>query len=181
MKIQRMEKDMYYLKLALSVSERSTCLRRKYGSVIVNHDRIVSTGYNGSPRDCVNCSDVGTCVRIQNKVEHNKDYTDCNAVHSEQNAIIHADYLEMQGATLYLAGEDKETGKLIENIDCCPLCKRMIINAGISKVVMLESGGHIKTVQVYDWILENNERRIPPKKDGEDDDSFEYNTMEKDC
>jgi dCMP deaminase len=155
----RPTKDEYYLNIARSVALRSTCLRRNYGSVIVNHDRIISTGYNGAPRNCVNCNEYGYCIRVKKNVEHNSDYSECIGVHSEQNAIIHADYLEMQGATLYLAGIDRETGKSIVNIDCCPFCKRMIINAGIDNVVMMDGEHSIKRVKVYDWISEINNNR----------------------
>lgn len=152
----RPTKEEYYLNIARSVALRSTCLRRNYGSVIVNHDRIVSTGYNGAPRNCVNCNDYGYCIRAKKNVAHNSDYSECIAVHSEQNAIIHATYSDMQGTTLYLAGIDRETGKSIVDIDCCPFCKRMIINAGIDTVVMMEGENSIRRVKVYDWITEIN-------------------------
>lgn len=159
MDIYRLSKDEYYLSIARSVSLRSTCLRRHYGAVIVNQDRIISTGYNGAPRNCVNCVEFNGCVRMKNNVSHNSDYTECISVHAEQNAIIHATYSDMQGATLYLAGIDMETGKSIVDIDSCPFCKRMIINAGIDNVVMMEGDHSIKRVKTYDWIAEINYNR----------------------
>lgn len=147
----RRNKDVYYLRIALEVLTRSTCLRRHYGAIIVKDDRIVSTGYNGAPRGCTNCNDSDFCIRKANNVAHNTDYTQCVAVHAEQNAIIHASFNDMQGATLYLAGVDADTNKLIDDIDCCPLCKRMIINAGISKVVFMESGKY-RIEEVKSWI-----------------------------
>lgn len=152
----RPDKDQYYLTIALAVSMRSTCLRRHYGSVIVKNDHIVSTGYNGAPRGCINCSDIGECIRIKKQIAHNTDYTDCKAVHSEQNAIIQANHLDLQDATLYLAGHDVETGQTIDYIDCCPLCKRMIINSGIKTVIMLQHDQTAKIVPVSNWIHEMN-------------------------
>lgn len=132
----RLSKDDYYLRIAKDVAMRSTCLRRNYGAVIVNHDRIVSTGYNGAPRGEVNCCDRGTCPRIENNVPHNSGtYSDCCSVHAEQNAIIHATFTDMQGATLYLYGVNPESGETISDISPCPICSRMIKNAGISRVV----------------------------------------------
>ena len=131
----RMSKDAYYLEIAKTIAKRSTCLRRNYGAVIVNADRIVSTGYNGAPRGDENCCDRGTCPRIEKQVAHNTgDYSDCCSVHAEQNAIIHGTFSDMQGATLYLAGFDYESGDLLDALPC-PICHRMIKNAGIVRVV----------------------------------------------
>ena len=131
----RMSKDAYYLEIAKTIAKRSTCLRRNYGAVIVNADRIVSTGYNGAPRGDENCCDRGTCPRIEKQIAHNSgDYSDCCSVHAEQNAIIHGTFSDMQGATLYLSGFDYDSGTLIE-AKPCPICSRMIRNAGITRVV----------------------------------------------
>lgn len=131
----RMSKDVYYLEIAKTIAKRSTCLRRNYGAVIVNADRIVSTGYNGAPRGDENCCDRGTCPRIEKQIAHNSgDYSDCCSVHAEQNAIIHGTFSDMQGATLYLSGFDFDSGTLIE-AKPCPICSRMIRNAGITRVV----------------------------------------------
>lgn len=123
--------DEYYLGIAAAVSRRSTCLRRQYGAVIVNNDEIIATGYNGSPRGCENCCDIGKCNREEH--EHNDgNYGDCRSVHAEMNAIISASRREMIGSTLYLAGF--ENGQAIA-AEPCPICKRLIINAGIARVV----------------------------------------------
>lgn len=140
--MKRMSKDEYYLDIALAVSKRSTCLRRRYGCVIVKNDEIIATGYNGSPRGAVNCCDVGECKRI-NEPHNSGDYSDCCSVHAEQNAIISADRAKMIGATLYLTGVDvfrvmNGTGFTLDEIKDakpCPICERMIINAGITKIV----------------------------------------------
>ncbi|MBQ1771998.1 MAG: cytidine deaminase, partial [Clostridia bacterium] len=111
-------------------------LRRQYGAVIVKNDEIVSTGYNGAPRGEDNCCDIGTCWRERNNIPHGEQYEKCVAVHAEQNAIISASRREMLGATLYLAGF--ENGEPIRNAEPCMICRRLIKNAGIEKVINLE-------------------------------------------
>lgn len=134
----RMSKDEYYLGIANAVSKRSTCLRRHYGAVIVNDDEIIATGYNGSPRGEVNCCDKGFCKRNELGIAHNTpSYSDdCHSVHAEQNAMLSAARREMIGATLYLYGEELEDGEW-KSIDAvaCPLCRRMIANSGIVRIV----------------------------------------------
>lgn len=130
----RPSKDEYYLGIALAVAARSTCLRRRYGCVVVANDEIIATGYNGAARGDVNCCDTGKCARVGR--EHNDgDYGTCPAVHAEMNALLSASRSETIGATLYLAGVDLETGERVDGISPCPVCSRMIANAGISAVV----------------------------------------------
>lgn len=131
MKIIRPSLNEYYLEIARAVSRRSTCLRRQYGAVIVNDDEIIATGYNGSPRGETNCCDIGVCKRVGHK--HNDgDYDQCNSVHAEMNAMLSASRRGMLGATLYLAGF--ENGQEIA-AEPCPICRRLIKNAGIKLVV----------------------------------------------
>lgn len=163
----RKSKDSYYCNIAVAVAERSTCLRRKYGAVIVKDDVIVSTGYNGAPRGRANCCDIGTCKRASENIPHGERYELCRSVHAEQNAIIAAGYEKTNGATLYLAGIDVSEvhgafgeEKFVEDPDCCMMCKRVIINAGIKKVVFLspKSGLEIlRTVDVQEWIDKEDE------------------------
>ena len=129
--MSRIDVDSYYLNIAKAVSKRSSCLKRQYGAVIVNNQEIVAAGYNGSPRGEENCCDRGYCERLH-EVHNSGLYDTCKSVHAEQNAIISASRRQMIGGTLYLYGE--ENGKVI---DCepCPICERMIKNAGIVKVV----------------------------------------------
>lgn len=128
----RPSKDLYYLNIAKAVSMRSTCLKRQYGAVIVNNDEIVSTGYNGSVRGSENCCDVGICPRMS--LPHNSgDYNICKSVHAEQNAIISASRREMLGATIYLFGRENDID--IDNVEPCPICRKLIENAGISRLV----------------------------------------------
>lgn len=140
--MERITKDEYYLKIAKTVSSRSTCLKRQYGCVIVNNDEIIATGYNGSPRGEDNCCDRGFCLRMDEPNNSGK-YDECHSVHAEQNAMISASRKDMIGATMYLYGQEfrKETltassGYMIEQFleieaTPCPICKRMLKNAGI--------------------------------------------------
>lgn len=132
----RPSKDAYYLDIAKAVSRRSTCLRRHYGAVVVANDEIIATGYNGAARGQANCCDLHRCLR--EGCEHNDgNYGSCPAVHAEMNALLSASRSEAIGATLYLAGYDLEEGREIYGweIEPCPVCKRMIANAGIAEVV----------------------------------------------
>jgi dCMP deaminase len=123
--------DKYYLDIAKAVSKRSSCLKRQYGAVIVANQEIISTGYNGSPRGEKNCCDMGSCARLHEPHNSGK-YDLCKSVHAEQNAIISASRTGMIGSTLYLYGE--ENGVAIDAAPC-PICERMIKNAGIVTVV----------------------------------------------
>lgn len=135
--VERPSKNEYYMEIAKAVSMRSTCLRRRYGAVIVKDDEIISTGYNGAPRGEQNCSDAGVCYRMQNDIPHGERYEACRSVHAEMNAIISAKRSEMIGATLYLYGYDVVDDKEIKAIPC-DICARLIKNAGIERVVSKE-------------------------------------------
>ncbi len=150
---QRRDKHNYYLDIAESVLERGTCIRRKYGSIIVKNDEIISTGYTGAPRGRKNCNDLGFCRREQLNIPRGERYELCRSVHSEANAIISAPRRDMIGATLYLAGRDCATGELVSNASSCAMCKRMIINAGIEKVVIRNTKDAFTVIDVQrDWI-----------------------------
>lgn len=138
----RMSKDEYYLNIAKAVAQRSTCLKRRYGCVIVKDDEIISTGYNGSPRGFENCCDNGKCERMD-KPHNSGDYSDCCSVHAEQNAMLSAARKDMIGATMYLAGEERKWSETnqsyfdwveIERAEPCPICARMILNCGLRVV-----------------------------------------------
>lgn len=137
--VERISKTDYYLGIAKAVSLRSTCLRRRYGAVIVKNDEIIATGYNGAPRGEQNCCDTGECYRQRMGIPHGEQYEKCVSVHAEQNAIISASRSEMIGATLYLYGWDVETGKSIDAAPCL-ICDRLIRNAGIADVVTSKEG-----------------------------------------
>lgn len=148
----RTSKQNYYLDIADAVLERSTCLRRKYGAIIVRSDEIISTGYNGAPRGRRNCSDIGGCTRETLHIPSGERYELCRSVHAEANAIISASRRDMIGATLYLVGRDARTNELLNDASSCSMCKRQIINAGIERVVVRVTPTEYRTVMVSDWI-----------------------------
>ncbi|MDO4730785.1 MAG: deaminase [Clostridia bacterium] len=150
--MKRRDKDNYYLDIASTVLERGTCLRRNYGAIIVKNDRIVSTGYVGSPRKRENCIDRGFCIREKLNINRGERYELCRSVHAEANAIISASRTDMIGATLYLVGKDAKTGNYVENAAPCSMCKRLIINAGIDKVIIRNDDDNFTTINVEDWI-----------------------------
>ncbi len=119
---KRTDKQNYYLDIADAVLERSTCLRRKYGAIIVRNDEIISTGYNGAPRGRKNCSDLGGCMREKLGIPSGQRYELCRSVHAEANAIISAPRRDMIG------------------------------NAGIEKVVIRTGPTDYITIPVSDWI-----------------------------
>jgi len=137
--------DEYFLEIAQLVGKRSTCLRRKYGAVIVKDNIIVSTGYNGAARGEPNCIDTGLCVREQYNVPKGERYELCVAVHAEQNAIIAGDPVKMKGGTIYIAGQNSD-GSLACS-EPCLLCRRMIKNAMIKRVVFLDEEGRKKNIR----------------------------------
>lgn len=142
---KRINKAGYYLSIAKAVAQRSTCLRRHYGCVIVKNDEIIATGYNGAARNRPNCCDIyAECPR--KNAEHNSgNYGDCPAVHAEQNAMLSASRNEMIGASMYLFGEDAETGEPLTDCEPCPICSRMISNAGIKEITTSYSYHHFKS------------------------------------
>ena len=148
----RTSKQDYYLDIADSVLERSTCLRRKYGAIIVRNDEIISTGYNGAPRGRRNCSDLGHCTRESLRIPSGERYELCRSVHAEANAIISASRRDMIGASIYLVGRDARTGELLHDAMSCSMCKRQIINAGIDRVVIRTDETEYITIPVSDWI-----------------------------
>ena len=121
----------YFLKIALDVSERSTCFRKRYGAVIVKNGFIISTGYNGPPSNEPHCT---ACVKSSHGKDM-KDYLECPAVHAEMNALLRASYNDTQGADLYLAGFDVVENAEHPNPIPCEICLRLIKNAGIARVI----------------------------------------------
>jgi dCMP deaminase len=151
METDRVSKDLYYLTIARDVANRATCLRRKFGAVIVLHDAIVSTGYNGAPRGCEDSLGAGWCYREELRIPPGERYEMCRSVHAEQNAIIHAGRDKTLGATLYLSGEDAKTGALC-GIEPCLLCTKMIINAGLTRIVVHKSADTFAEYSITDMI-----------------------------
>ena len=154
--MKRIDKENYYLDIAETVLERSTCLRRCYGAIIVKNDEIVSTGYNGAPRGRKNCMDLGFCAREALNIPSGQRYELCRSVHAEMNAIISVARRDTLGATLYLAGREAKNGELLHDATSCSMCRRLIINAGIERVVIRTGEREYNLVYVEDWIREDD-------------------------
>ena len=154
----RVSKENYYLDIAQTVSARGTCLRRKFGAIIVKNDSIVSTGYAGAPRGRANCCDMGSCLRDKMNIPRGERYELCRSVHAEMNAIIAAPREQMLGADLYLTGINPGDCS-IHQAKPCPLCARMIIQAGIRNVYLRQGEGpdNYMVVAAKDltWYLED--------------------------
>lgn len=150
--MERKDKHNYYLDIAQTVLERGTCLRRNCGAIIVNNDVIISTGYAGAPRGRANCSDLGECRRTKLGIPRGQRYELCRSVHAEQNAIIAASREEMIGSTLYLAMVDAPTGELIKDTSPCNMCRRLIINAGIERVIIRNTETEYTIHMVQDYV-----------------------------
>ena len=154
--MKRIDKENYYLDIAETVLERSTCLRRCYGAIIVKNDEIVSTGYNGAPRGRKNCMDLGYCTREALNIPSGERYELCRSVHAEMNAIISAARRDTLGSTLYLAGREAATGELLRHATSCSMCRREIINAGIERMVIRTGEMDYDVVKVQEWIDEDD-------------------------
>lgn len=154
--MERVSKHNYYLDIAQTVAERSTCMRKKYGAIIVKDDSIISTGYNGAPRGRKNCCDLNFCMREKLQIPRGERYELCRSVHSEANAIIAAPRDQMLGATLYMACVSPEDGSLVSGTTSCMMCKRMVINAGISTVVLRDTKDDYRIVDVNEWIEDDD-------------------------
>ena len=150
--MERLCKNNYYLGIAETVAVNSTCLRRAFGAVIVKNDEILSTGYNGAPRGRKNCTDLCFCMREKLNIPRGQRYELCRSVHAESNAIISASRQEMLGATLYLTGIEVETGEYVKNSCCCAMCKRLVINSGIEKIIVRDDSKNYRVVEVSSWI-----------------------------
>ena len=154
--MERISKENYYLDIAETVLERATCLRRVYGAIIVKSDEIISTGYNGAPRGRANCVDMGYCSREAMNVPRGERYELCRSVHAEANAIISASRRDMVGGTIYLVGRNAATGELLPDATSCLMCRRMVINAGLERVVIRRTKTEFEVVPVETWIAEDD-------------------------
>ena len=154
--MKRISKENYYLNMAETALERSTCLRRKWGAVIVKNDEIISTGYNGAPRGRKNCDELGYCIREKLNIPRGERDELCRSLHAEQNAMISAPRKNMIDATLYMGGKHADTGEYVENAMSCSMCKRVIINSGISKIVIRDTKTKFREILVQD-LIDNDE------------------------
>lgn len=157
--MERKDKINYYLDIAETVTSRSTCMRRKYGAIIVTNDEIVATGYNGAPRGRRNCMDIDHCTRDSLHIPSGERYELCRSVHAEANAIISAARRDMIGGTLYLSGINSKTGELLTDTTPCSMCRRQIINAGIRRVICRVGHNEYTVTEVDEWI--ENDDSLP--------------------
>lgn len=158
--MERRDKNNYYLDIAETVLERGTCLRRNYGSIIVKNDEIISTGYTGAPRGRRNCIDLNSCIREKLQIPRGTHYELCRSVHSEANAIISASRRDMIGAKLYLVGKDANTKEYVREANSCSMCKRLIINSGITHVIIRDSKKEHREISVDSWIENDDSLQI---------------------
>lgn len=156
MENERVNKHNYYLDIAQTVSERCTCLRKHFGAIIVKDDIILATGYNGAPRGRKNCSDLCTCRREELNIPRGERYELCRSVHAEANAIIAASRDRMLGSVLYMACVDHKSGELVSGTSSCMMCKKLIINAGIDKVIVRDTKDDFRIINVSEWIEDDD-------------------------
>ena len=154
--MERISKTNYYLDIAETVASRSTCLRKKYGAIIVKNDVIIATGYCGSPRGRENCCDRGTCIREEMKIPRGERYELCRSVHAEANAIIAASREQMLNSVMYEVCIDPETGDIVTGVDSCQMCKKLIINAGIFRVIYRDTPTEYHSANVSDWVTHDD-------------------------
>jgi dCMP deaminase len=147
--------DQYFMNIAKQISLRSTCLCVNIGSIITINNRIVSTGYVGAPRNTKDCYQRKYCIRRKLNVPSGQQYELCASVHAEQNAIINAarSGAKIKDGTMYIYGE-RSYQNIIKPLNAfpCYICKKMIINSGIKKVVCSTKENTIKVFDVQEWI-----------------------------
>jgi len=156
---KRLSKDEYYLDLAKSVCQRATCLKVQIGAVIIRDDQVVATGYCGAPRGTKSSMEHGFCLRQKLGIPSGHRYEMCRSVHAEQNAIINAarSGTSLLGGDMYIFGErrndDGSVGDVLDAFPCF-ICKKMLINCGLKRVICSLKEGGFKTFQVEDWMEE---------------------------
>jgi dCMP deaminase len=126
--VDRPSWDQYFMEIAFLIAKRSTCLRRRVGAVIVRNNRILASGYNGVPSGIRHCSEAGGCLREKLDVPSGQRHELCRGLHAEQNAIIQAAF----------HGSSIQDGILYCTTMPCIVCAKMIINAGIKRIIYAE-------------------------------------------
>ncbi|HOR84962.1 MAG TPA: deaminase [Bacillota bacterium] len=154
--MERRDKFNYYLDIAETVLERGTCIRRNFGAIIVKNDEIISTGYSGAPRGRANCNDLGYCIRQKLNIPRGQNYEKCRSVHAEANCIISASRRDMIGSILYLVGKEMDSGDYVKDASSCAMCKRMILNAGIERVIIRDSADKYRAIEVNRWVEDDD-------------------------
>jgi dCMP deaminase len=158
---QRISKEEYYLGIAREVARRSTCFRRSLGALIVRDDQIVSTGYVGAPRKTKDSLEHGFCLRDKLAIPHGQRYELCRSVHAEQNAIINAARagVSLLGGDMYIFGSEAEGGAPV-NAFPCYICKKMMINSGLNRVICSTADGRFLVFRIEDWATDWREGDI---------------------
>jgi dCMP deaminase len=138
--VKRPTWDEYFMQMAELTAQRSTCLRRHVGAVIVQDKHVVATGYNGAPKGVAHCAEIGGCLREEMGIPSGERHELCRALHAEQNAIIQAATLaqSIEGASIYITHQP------------CIICAKMIINAGIKRIVVKEGYPDEMSVRMLD-------------------------------
>jgi len=165
--MERPSKIEYYLNIAREVAKRSTCLCFHCGAIIVKDDQIVATGYNGAPRKTLDCIERGNCLRRKLGIPSGQRYELCRSVHAEQNAIINAARagVSLLGGDMYIYGYKIYGGKKEVGVFPCFICKKMIINAGLNKVICITKEGKPKVYEVKKWVEEWREKDMIDDKE----------------
>ena len=158
---KRQSKHEYYLGIAKEVAHRSTCYRRSLGAIIIRDDQIISTGYVGAPRKTKDSFEHGNCLRDKLNIPHGQRYELCRSVHAEQNAIINAARagVSLLGGDMYIYGSKYGEKKPINAFPCF-MCKKMIINAGLKRVICSTADGKMKIFSIEDWIKDWQDQDI---------------------
>jgi dCMP deaminase len=145
--ITRLDWKEYFMNIACSVSLRSNCIRHQVGAIIVDIDnKIISTGYNGTPSKVVSCLERGICYRKLNDIPHGTRYETCFSLHSEMNAIIQAGIANTKGSSMFVYGHSF----------ICQMCKRFIVQSELVSVYLKDSDNKIITILVEDIRNELN-------------------------
>ncbi len=152
--MKKLSKDEYYMNIAREVARKSKCYRRTMGAIIVKDDQIISTGYVGAIRKGKDCYEHGFCLRTKLGIPHGHRYELCRSVHAEQNAIINASRagVSVLGGDIYLYAAD-EQGDVIDALPCF-ICKKIVINAGLARMICSTRDNSYRIFQIEDWVHE---------------------------
>ena len=153
--IKKINKDEYYLSIAQAVAKKSNCLCASFGCVIVKDDQIISTGYVGAPRKTKDCIELGFCIRRRKNIKSGTGYEMCRSVHAEMNAIINAARagVSLLNGDMYVYTAKKtENGLIPIKAYPCLLCKKMIINAGIIRLIGNNLDDGLSVYNVANWV-----------------------------
>ncbi len=150
----RIEKISYYIEIAKVVSRRATCLRKKFGAIIVKDDQIVATGYNGAPRKTKSSLEHNFCLRESQNIASGSQYEICRSVHAEQNCLINAARagVSILGGDMFLYGENPDQTPV--HAFPCFICKKMLINAGLNTIFVNNEKNNVIPYKVDDWVSE---------------------------